>query len=70
MKKIIINLRNGKELETMQDYLWGLNESLNDIRTDFIEIGKYCISKDEIVSIEQIELGDDNNVTQGDISEN
>lgn len=56
MKKAIITLKDGRELEYENEYIWGYKDDLNDNRTPFIEIGKYTLRKEEISTIEIIDL--------------
>lgn len=56
MKKAIITLRDGRVFEYENQYIWGYEEKLNDSRTPFIEIGNYLFRKDEISTIEILEL--------------
>lgn len=58
MKKAIITLRDGTKFEYESQYIWGYKDELNNITTPFIEIGQYTIRKDEILTIEIVDLGE------------
>lgn len=56
MKKAIVTLKDGRVFEYQSQYIWGYKDEMNDNRTPFIEIGNYILRKDEISTIEIVEL--------------
>ena len=59
MKQAIITLKYGRIFKYESQYMWGYEEKLNDSRTPFIEIGNYIFRKDEISTIEILELNEE-----------
>ena len=58
MKQAVITLKDGRIFTYENNCIWGYTEQLNDNRTPFIEIGKYTLRKDEISTIEIIDLAE------------
>lgn len=60
MKKyrVIVTLENEKEIEIITDFVYSINDNMNDIKNPFIDIGEYTIKKDNIVSIKKEELSE------------
>ena len=56
MKKAIITLTDGRTYFYENQYIWGYIGELNDNRTPFIEIGNFTFRKNEISTIEIVDL--------------
>lgn len=56
MKKIIVKLTDGTIYEYQSEFFWGYEDKLNDLRTEFITIGNLIVKKENVISIETIDL--------------
>ncbi len=65
MKKISVKLFDGSIFEvTNNDYLWNIEEKLNDTRFDFITLGNMYIKKNDISLIQIIDIEEEKDEEQ------